>query len=415
MYNKEKTFLLGISLLLLSQLAQASGFRIPEVSATGTASSNALVANTEELGAVPYNPAANAFHEGTQLQLGVNGVRYETTVTPNGGTTTTGVGEDFFAIPNLIFSVNDDSKVGFVMLINAPFGLETLWPDETFPGFVNVVISAGPPSVTLDNIEPEFSRIKMLNYNPNISYKFDSSTSASFGLDLYDVIDLTFNSQAIKINGRGEGVGYNFGVLHKAGALTMGLSYRSSVRTNIDGYFDTTQIGGSVIAASAQLKFPSLLQLGVNYQFNKNLGLEFDIDRTGWKSFDKIEVKESGGNTLTSSTNNWKDSTAYRLGLHYVFSPTFKLMAGYSYDDSPQPDAYFSARVPDADRQLFSLGAKHTLGNVSVEYAYMHVEVDDRTVNSSTSFAGEPNGSSLYNGTYESKVDIFGLSLSMKF
>ena len=39
----------------------ASGFSVPEMSTAGLALSNAMVANTREVGAIPYNPAVMAF------------------------------------------------------------------------------------------------------------------------------------------------------------------------------------------------------------------------------------------------------------------------------------------------------------------------------------------------------------------
>ena len=405
----------AIACILPISASHASGFRVPELTVTGTSTSNALVANTDELGAIAYNPASNAFHDGKHILAGINGISYETTVRPTNGSTTTGQGKDFFEIPNLLLSVNGEGKTGFALLVNAPFGLETNWPDETFPNFVPVVVSNGPPPVTLDNLEPELSRIKMLNYNPNFSYKLDDNTSMAVGIDFYDVIDLSFNTQAIKINGTGDGVGYNLAFMHKMGKLNMGISYRSAVSTSIKGYMDTTAIGGSIIAVDAKLKFPSILQIGFNYQITDNFGVEFDIDQTGWKSFDTILIRDTTGTARSSSTNNWKNSNAYRLGFHYDLSSSTRLLFGYTYDETPQPDATFSARVPDADRQLFSIGVRYKVGDFTVEGAYMHVDVDERTHNSNASFAGEANGTALYNGTYESKVSLIGFSLGMKF
>ena len=53
----------GVLLICIvsSNSAYASGFRIPEASIAGLASSNALVADTSSPGALPYNPAAMAF------------------------------------------------------------------------------------------------------------------------------------------------------------------------------------------------------------------------------------------------------------------------------------------------------------------------------------------------------------------
>ena len=158
-----------------------------------------------------------------------------------------------------------------------------------------------------------------------------------------------------------------------------------------------------------------MLQLGVLYQPTDNFGVEFDIERTSWASFDTITISNSTGAPLTSSANNWEDTTTYRLGFTYKITSATKLLFGYSYDETPQPDEFFSARVPDADRQLFSIGASHEFSSWKLEYAYMYVDVDDRTINSSTAPGTEPNGTLAYNGTYESEVSLIGLSLSTSF
>ena len=390
----------------------ASGFRIPEVSAAGTASANALVATTDELGAVAYNPAVISFHEGKAAMLGVNYINIEFTVTPTAPNTsveTKGNGKNDHYAPNLLLSTVGDNNWGFVMLVNAPFGLETSWPAGTFDSF------AGPLAV----FEPALSRIVMLNYNPNMSYKLDESSSVSFGLDYYDVSDLTFNTQAIKINGSGGGMGWNVGLIKKMGAFTFGASYRSAVNTDITGTFNTSALGpptGTALGAKAKLEFPDIFQMGLHYQATDALGIEFDVDRTGWSSFDQIRVESSTGGAFTTSTNNWKNIWAYRLGMSLKLGTNTKLMLGYSYDNTPQPDEYFSARVPDADRQLFSIGASHDIGGWILQYSYMYVDVDTRNVNSGTGFAGgDPNGTTAYNGKYETDLYLIGLSLGTTF
>lgn len=393
-------------------LVHASGFRIPEVTVTGIATSNALVATTDELGSIAYNPAAISFHDGKHVMLGLNRISYETTVTPNvatspsNGTSVTGVGEDKFLIPNLLVSATGENNAGFALLVNSPFGLETKWPAGTF-GF------PGATSV----LEPALSRIKMFNVNPNFSYKADENNSVAFGIDYYDVVDLQLNSQVIPIRGTGNGIGFNIGTLHKLGNnFSFGLSYRSSVTTSIKGSFDGSGVGQTIMAASAKVEFPDIFQIGVQYKPTDNIGIEVNADRTGWNSFGDISVTNSTGTVLTTSSNNWKNSWAYRLGFNWKINSGTKLMLGYAYDNTPQPDSHFSARVPDADRQLYSIGASHDFTDWKIEYAYMYVDVDDRTHNSATAYAGgDANGTNAYNGTYESKVSLIGISASMKF
>ena len=407
-FNKK---LLAATLVCLApvSMTHANGFRVPEVSVAGTAAANALVANTEELGAVAYNPATISFHEGKNVMFGVNNVSYKHTVTPTGGTRTDGNGEDSFLIPNFLISTVGDNGVGFVLLVNSPFGLETKYPAGTFPGFGAAAALA-----------PETSRIKMLNINPNVSYRIDQDSSVSFGLDFYDVIDLTFNSQAVKINGSGNGVGFNIGYLHKFDTFNLGISYRSSVTTDIKGQFDSTALGppnAAFVSAEAKLRFPSMLQFGVRFQPIESLGIEFDIEHTGWSNFDTIDINSSTG-PLTSSTNNWENTLTYRLGFTYKITAGTRLLFGYAYDETPQGDDYFSARVPDADRQLFSIGASHTFSNWKLEYSYMYVDVDERNFTTTNPYLGpgtEANGTTAYNGKYESDVNLIGVSISTSF
>jgi long-chain fatty acid transport protein len=106
------------------------------------------------------------------------------------------------------------------------------------------------------------------------------------------------------------------------------------------------------------------------------------------------------------------------LGVTYDFSQATQLRVGYTYDETPQKDERFSIRIPDADRQLFSLGIGHTLSNNwTLEAGYMYVKFDDRTIDSpTTAVAGqEANGTTAVNGTYISNVQLFGFGISKTF
>ena len=408
------TLLAGlIAALGLPSQVQASGFRIPEISTVGTATANALVANSEELGALAYNPAGMAFHDQDGLVAGLTYLTYDLSVDPAGGSKTDSDGKNSFAIPNFYYMAKGQGKVSAGLAINSPFGLETSWPKDTFPLFAG----------TLDPLEPEQSTIEMVNINPNLSYQIDATSALAFGLDLYYLNKIVFNTQQIFINGRGAGLGWNLAYLKKHGKWSFGASYRSRVTVDINGKFDASAISKPVTTAKTSVEFPDIFQAGVSYQATDKLGLEFDIDYTGWSSFDKFDITPpNGGTPLTSSTNNWDDAMAYRLGAIYRLSPATQLLFGYSLDQKAQPDDYFSARIPDADRQLFSMGMTHDFGGWTLEAAYMHVATDSRTINSTNSYIAkasggdpDPNGTDAYNGTYESSVNLFSIGLSMKF
>ena len=391
----------------------ASGFRLPELSITGTALSSAVVANPDLTGALPYNPATMAFQKEGQVIAGVVFIQPDISVNPDLGTASDSQGDDTHPAPNVFVTKHINNDWSWGVGINAPFGLETKWKDETFSTFAGGA----------DALEPEHSKIKMVNINPNVAYQLNANTSVAFGLDNYRVLDLIFNTQAIKISGDGQDYGWNIGLLHAQSNWSLGLSYRSSVKVTLSGTVDATGAGSTKSNAEAEIEFPSLLQIGARYKIDNKLAIEFDIEKTGWSSFDTIEIDHSspGLPNPINGDNNWKNAIAYRLGGTYELSPTNQLLFGYALDETPGDDNFFSARVPGNDRQTLSLGLAHKRADWTIELAYMYVQADDRKINSSTSFlAGlpgntDPNGTDAFNGNYKLTAHLFGLGVSTQF
>lgn len=416
---KSGTFLC-CSVLTIS--AAASGFRLPEISIAGTALSGAAVANPDLPGALPYNPATMAFQKEGQLIGGVVFVQPDISANPDLGTASDSQGENSIPVPNFFATKHIDEKWSWGVGLNAPFGLETKWDAGTFGTFASVATAVGNPLIAA--LEPEHSKIKMVNLNPNVAYQLNANTSVAFGIDNYRVLELIFNTQAIKINGDGDDFGWNLGLLHTQNNWSLGLSYRSSVKVDLDGRVDATALGGLNTAAKAKVEFPSLLQVGGRYKIDDKLAIELDIEKTGWSSFDSIEITHSsfGPPGSIKSDNNWKDATAYRLGATYELSPKNQLLVGYALDETPGNDDFFSARVPGNDRQTLSFGLAHKRADWTIELAYMYVKADDRKIDSSASFLTEviggntdPNGTDAFNGNYKLTAHLFGVGVSTQF
>ena len=92
---------------------------------------------------------------------------------------------------------------------------------------------------------------------------------------------------------------------------------------------------------------------------------------------------------------------------------------GYSYDQTGQPDAHFSARVPDMDRQLFSIGVAQGFGQgLTVEAGYMYVLTEDRNYVGDTQYGGlgtDVNGSTAIAGDYKGDLNLFAIEVSKSF
>jgi len=407
---------------ILATTASASGFRVPEISTAGTALSNALVANPDLPGALPYNPAAMAFHEQGQLLVGVTLVQPDISVKFDSGNSSKSTGKGTIPIPNVFASARINNAWTAGVAINAPFGLETNWQAGTFGTFADVATTVGNPAVA--GLEPEHSKIEMVNTNPNVAYQF-GNTSIALGINRYHVRKLIFNTQAVSITGNGQDYGWNIGLLHAQNNWSVGLSYRSSVKIKLDGTVGVTGLPATDRAAKAEVEFPSLLQVGARYKVNNKLAVEFDVEQTGWSSFDTITIEHSNAAPITNtinSKNNWSDSMAYRLGATYELSSTNQLQFGYAYDETPSDDNFFSARVPGNDRQMISMGLAHKQADWTIEFAYLYMQADDRKIASSTSFQTgviggdtDANGTDAFNGTYKLSAHLFSLGVSTQF
>ncbi len=413
----------GIAILTMNQSAHASGFAVPELNVSGLALSNALVANTEVQGAIAYNPATMSFHEGSSVSLGALLVKPELGVTTQAAGSVDSSADDIVGIPAISAHSTLDETWSVGIAVNAPFGLETEWAAGTFD-------AQYPPGSTI----PTQTRLEVIAFSPSAAYRVNENVSFSAGLDYYWMREVIFDGVAnagspgsnpsIKLKGDGKGIGINLGLIVTSGNWSFGGNYHSETDIPVEGSVDLPAGALPLYVSNsvhAELTVPHRLQLGVRNQTTDKLAVEFDVTRTGWSSFDRLHVtQEEYGFTLVDSKNGWKDVNAYRLGATYDISQATQLRAGYTFDETPQGDDYFSPRVPDADRQLFSFGIGHTFNNGwTLDAGYMYVKFDDRTVNQTTAhsgeFANETNGTPAVNGEYESNVHLFGLGVTKHF
>lgn len=395
---------ISVSFLAYQQSIQANGFRLPEYTAAGVATSNALVADSSRISAVAYNPAVMSVYSSENnkklLSLNYMNVQYDTEVSA-GSTTTQGTGNSSFDIPSFFVSTPLSDKLSFGILLHSPFGLETNWPASTFASFGGNA-----------NLDPALSRIKMYNANFNLGYKLSSNTGIAFGLNQYRLLDLRFNTQATEIKGNSTGYGWNAALITKfSPTVSLGVSYRSSVDSRAVG------TASGVLPVYLDITFPEMLSIGMNFSITKSLKLEVDIEHTGWKVFDAIRVNRIDNNAnVTTSTNNWQNTLTYRASGQYKINK-HQILFGYTYDETPQGDSNYSARIPDSDRQLFSIGYLYDFGTFNIETGLMLVKFNDRTINSSTAYTAgqDPNGTVAYNGTYRSNATVISIGVNTSF
>lgn len=408
----------GLVVLFPCSVAVGSGFSIPESSAAGLGTANAIVANPDERGAFPYNPAAMGFHEASSVSIGsvfyAPGLSVDTAEGRWGNH-----GADLLPTPNFQAALNVAQRWRIGLGVNVPFGLETRWRLGTFP-----MLSVPIPTTTglvlpagLDH--PTQSKLEIVAVVPTATYKVHDDVSVAFGIDYYNAREAVLDTYISGLTGDGDGWGWNLSALYSSGPWSFGASYHSAPTIKIEGKASSSFPTASAVDATLDLNLPWRLQLGARYAVSDVLALEFDWSRTGWSRFDKLDVtSKATGALLKSESNSWRDASAYRASVSYDIAPSTRFRFGYAFDETGQASAYFTPRIPDNDRHLFSVGIGHKFATTwMLDAAYTFVKFKDRDFHGTKAYVPTQaiNGTDAVSGDYQLSSHVFAIELSRAF
>jgi long-chain fatty acid transport protein len=397
---------------------------------------NATTASVNDAAAAYYNPAAMAFLPGYTAKTGVQfvdpmnefaaaGVEYP------GQNRNEKTANTTFTIPHVYVAKNwEDSglALGFGMFSN--FGTGASWSNYSSLRYVATD-----------------TQLRTSTYNVNVAKKLGDIFSAAIGVD-FMTTDARFDSMYPfylfepgaadgyrLIRGTGTGWGFNGAILLKPlDSVNIGLTYRSQIKTTVSGGADILHFPGTLgslvggtggnynSGADVDVTYPDIAVLGIAWKATPAFTLEADADYTGWASYDQLTFKFSkpltlanGATVLPSSATqkkDWKNVVAFRAGASYSYSGTSTCRLGYYFDPTPVPDATFDPRVPDADRNVVSIGWGYkAMDNFTLDASFSYLWTGTRSV--SNKVGAEAKAS--VNGDYKSTANIFGLSAGYKF
>ncbi|MDP2790266.1 MAG: outer membrane protein transport protein [Rectinemataceae bacterium] len=407
--NKAKGLLLSATLLWVATcawsvpFADGAGFGIFTQGATALGQANSVVAHAEGPSALFFNPALINQLPGTQLEAGTTLISPNRQFTePNGATTTT---RDNLFYPSTFYlthAFNDDFGVGLAVF--NPFGLSTDWGGEWTGRYLATK-----------------SEIQTYNINPAATYRVLPTVSIAAGLDII-LLDATLESKisstalgiagppfdvAQKFTGSGNGVGYNVGFLWDiTDKLSLGASYRSDVKINIDGDF-SVGISPLMTAGNASITLPQQVFAGISYRISERFGMEVGMRWEDWSSFSRLQINVPGVSTVVYP-RDWHDTFAINWGGKYRLSNRYSVSAGYLYGWNPVPDTTFEPAIPDSDTHLFCVGGEAQVNKLKVSLGYGYQLQENRT--KTTNRYGP-----VANGKYDSDLHLLGLSVSWKF
>lgn len=449
--NHLSALALGIAGVLALGSAHASGFQLRENSVKNLGRANAGTAvATDDASVVVNNPAAmvnlqkatfQADATDIDLTAHFHGGGYADAGTPLQNPLTGGDGGDPGSpkvVPAVAFvmPVADNFRLG--ASISAPFGLKTEY-DADWVGRYNA-INSDVKTVDLTvsaawAITPQFSvGLGAIYQRSDVTLSnavdFGSALCAGSGNPL-NCLNPAYpfhpqgNDGTVQVKGSANDWGWVAGAQWRVtDSFVLGYSHHSKISHTLRGNADFT-LPASVAATFgalgvtayndgsiyAPLTTPSIDTLSAEWTINPAWRLYADYQRTGWHSLQQVAIFRDGGAPLgPAEAFNWKNTNYFGVGAEWDISPAFTLRAGLAHDQSPTSDATRDARLPDNNRQLYSIGATwHASDAFSIDAAFQRINIKTPSVNVLTS-----SGSSLV-GNYDGHANLFGLSMQYRF
>lgn len=437
---------LGIAGALTLGNAHASGFQIRENSVKNLGRANAGTAVARhDASVVSNNPAAMVNLDRNVVQADVTVIDLDADFRGSG---TTAVGTplsggnggdpgDPTPVPALaaVFPMSgalDNLTVG--VSVDAPFGLKTEY-DPNWVGRYNAITSD----------------VKIVDLNLSAALAVTDRFSVGLGfilqradVTLTNAIDYgtavctgsgnvancfnpayPFRPQAndgrVDVSGNDTSIGWRIGLQWKpTDQLTIGAAHRSEIDHDLRGTADFT--APAAVAAvlgprvadtgiNAPLTTPSVSTISVQYDVTDAIRVMADYQATDWHSLQAVRINRNGGGVLGNEPFEWKDTSYYALGGEWDLSPAFTVRAGIAKDESPTNDTYRTPRLPDKDRKIFTLGGTWNVSDsLSVDAAYMRINVEDPTINGATS-----SSSSRLTGRFKARANLLGVAAQFRF
>jgi long-chain fatty acid transport protein len=389
----------ALALLAVSGGAAASGFALIEQSGSGLGNAFAGgAASAEDASTVFFNPAGMSRLSDKQIVLAGHIITPSAKFSGTGasGTDMGGDAGGSSFVPNAYFTMEmtPDLKVG--LGVNAPFGLQTEY-DSAWVGRYHAIKS----------------KIETVNINPSVSYRVNDALSIGAGVDYQEISGELSNFDDILgttvVKGKDNAWGYNLGGLYNISSnARIGIAYRSAISYTLQGDVSSS-LPYANTPVSLDLKVPDSLSMSVFSRYSDQWDFMADVSWTGWSSFKQIKVVNNSGATVSNTVENWKDTVRVSVGATHHYSEHWLARVGLAYDQSPVPDDFRTARIPDNNRTWLALGGQYKPSAASmIDFGYAHLFVSDAGVNDS-------NPSPALVGTYKNSVDIVSAQYTHNF
>jgi long-chain fatty acid transport protein len=391
-----KGLILSGAILLMSGIAGAGGYKIPEQSIRSMGTAGAYMSSSRSADANYYNPANMSWMEKSALmELGFKYINLPSVkfrgqavdpVLRSFVLSDASSKSENFLIPYFHYVSPPVGDFRFGLSLTTPAGLSKRW-------------SAKIPKATAE----EFT-LRVVELSLGMSYRLTEKIALGGGLrGVYADGKVKYQYEGVyKVDMEGDNTmaaGYYVSLSFRpSSALNISALYRSKVDLDIKGdakgyvflpspYNTLHNINPS--GGSVSVPLPAEFRLGVSYSFGRTV-LELTYEKTFWSDYNELDFNFADILVELSplgepKEKDWKDSDTIRLGITHAFSDKFTALAGVAYDNSPIPEKSLGFELPDSSAWILSLGGIYRLNpNWEVGLAYLFVTKDSRKVSNKT-------------------------------
>ena len=423
---------LALSTVLMAGVAApafAGSFYIQEQSARGMGRANSGETADKGVESLWWN-AASIARSSRQVTTSLHAIRLDAEATNNGSYVTytnPANGQKYSApvmnarqteeplengvVPNFAIAMPLTERLAVGLAVAAPYNFTTKYSDTSFARY-----DAGT------------SELRSADLGLTAAYQVNDWLDIGAGLNVEYVkakltsrmpaFAPTFADGSNRLEGDGVAFGWNVGAQATHGKWDFGVSYRSAIEHELEGEIETVLTGPLAgnsfkLDGGADINTPWFASAAVRYAVTDKLTLNAQVNRIGWSEFDAIRVNYTGGGDVIHQ--DYEDVTTGAIGLDYAMSEKTTLRAGVAYDPTPTTDELRTARIPDADRTLYSVGLRTDVTEgVVFDAAVTYIGMNKSEMHDDRSFY---NGlvSSHLRGEIEGSGLVFSMGTTIKF
>lgn len=378
----------GLLLVLAPGLGTgwAAGFRLSSQDAFASGRGEAFAATADNPSAIYYNPAGLTQIEGLQARVGsyniylapgfeANGRRFENQ-------------SKWHVVPQVFAAYGPENlPLTFGLGVYSPYGLGLKWAQDT--GFRSIALE---------------SKMKYLTAHPVVALEVLPGMSLAAGPTFnYSRVDLKQGvlpvdaGDVFRFKGDDEDVGYTAGWRWQPHAkLALGAAYRSRTTMAYEGYTDLIPVYSRM---DARLRFPipHNVVMGISYRPTEKWNFEFNADFTEWSRVNQVSLDQAF--PLPPFVLNWQSSWYYEVGVTRYLDKGWSLSAGYIFNESCMPDAFFNPLVADTDKHFITFGASWRGQRATLDFAYQFGYGPPHTVRGSAVSAAGQSADGRYDFT----------------